>query len=414
MKLNAGFQWNKYPNGLQALTTGTNTIDFAYREAGTKLDKLHLNLTGAAPSGMGGQGTNCGTTAPDADGDGIADHDDNCPTVANPDQTLPRFYADFDGDGYGDPNDFEDACTQPVDYVANQLDNCPSIYSDDLSDSDGDGIGDACDTPATSEYWLEAECANVGSGWWINSNAFASAGTEVTFTGEKRTAAPPVNEPAQEVRFQVNLAEAGTYHLFLRLNAPNEDRNSLWVRVDQGPWMKMWKAVGGASMITSGLEWRKANDDGADRSFPLPAGSHTITVANREPGTVLDKVLLSSSATAPTGLGQAATNCGAGINRELENQQLVKEAPPAVVAPELSLYPNPVADQLNFSLLSDFRGSVDVLLTDAMGRTVSTLQADKASDELRQELRVATLPAGVYRLRVIEGDRQTIKPFIKL
>ncbi len=415
MKLNAGFQWNKYPDGLLALTAGSNTIDFAYREVGTKLDKLHLNLTGTEPAGTGQQATNCGTGAPDSDGDGIADSDDNCPTVANPDQALPRFYADFDGDGYGDPNDFVDACTQPTDFVANQLDNCPAINTDNLDDSDGDGIGDACDTPTpgTDDYWLEAECATVGSGWVITSNPSASGSTQVVFVGNKRTAAPPVNEPAQEVRFNVSLAQTGTYHLFLRLNAPNELRNSFWVRVDEGAWMKMWKAVGGASLITSGLEWRKANDDGVDRSFQLAAGSHTITVANREPGTVLDKVLLSSTATAPTGEGQTATNCGEASSREMGDPGFVKQAP-SVVAPELSLFPNPVADQLNFSLLSDFRGSVDVLITDATGRTISTLRVDKASDELRHELRLATLPAGVYRLRVIEGERQAIKPFIKL
>ncbi|MBB4078009.1 PKD repeat protein [Lewinella aquimaris] len=413
--INAGFQWNKYSGGLLALSAGTNTIDFAYREVGTKLDKLHLNLTGVQPTGLGQQATNCGPTSPDSDGDGVADSQDNCPTVPNADQIIPRYYADFDGDGYGDPNDFVDQCTQPIDFVTNQLDNCPSINTDNLNDSDGDGIGDACDTPdpTVASYWVEAECAVVGAGWGTVSNSSASGTQQVIFSGEKRTTAPPINEPAQEVRFDVSLAQAGTYQLYLRLNAPDESRNSLWVRVDQGPWMKMWKAVGGASLITNGLEWRKANDDGADRSFQLTAGNHTITVANREPGTVLDKVYLTSTPTVPTGLGEAATNCGGTSIRSVDSFEFAKETPPAVT-PELSLYPNPVANQLNFSLQSDYRGSVDVLLTDATGRTINTLKVDKGSDELRYELHLSTLPSGVYRLRVIEGDRQIIKPFIKL
>lgn len=58
----------------------------------------------------------------DSDGDGKPDPDDNCPTVANPQQE------DEDGDGIGD------AC-----------DNCPHIANADQANSDGDGVGDVCD-----------------------------------------------------------------------------------------------------------------------------------------------------------------------------------------------------------------------------------------------------------------------------
>jgi hypothetical protein len=58
----------------------------------------------------------------DADGDGKSDGFDNCPFVANRDQT------DTDGDGVGD------AC-----------DNCPRAANPDQRDTDGDGAGDACD-----------------------------------------------------------------------------------------------------------------------------------------------------------------------------------------------------------------------------------------------------------------------------
>lgn len=62
------------------------------------------------------------TCISDADGDGVPDALDNCPTVFNPGQ------ADGDGDGVGD------AC-----------DNCPTIPNPGQGDLDGDGIGDFCD-----------------------------------------------------------------------------------------------------------------------------------------------------------------------------------------------------------------------------------------------------------------------------
>jgi hypothetical protein len=68
-----------------------------------------------------------GETLPclDADRDGIADPQDNCPLIANGDQ------ADADTDGIGD------AC-----------DNCPAEPNPGQEDASGEaGVGDACDCP---------------------------------------------------------------------------------------------------------------------------------------------------------------------------------------------------------------------------------------------------------------------------
>lgn len=72
----------------------------------------------------------------DTDQDGVAEQSDNCPTVANPDQT------DTDGDGQGD------ACDSDIDNdgIANGTDNCPLIVNQDQVDSDFDGAGNVCDS----------------------------------------------------------------------------------------------------------------------------------------------------------------------------------------------------------------------------------------------------------------------------
>ncbi|MGH8015801.1 MAG: LVIVD repeat-containing protein, partial [Candidatus Zixiibacteriota bacterium] len=74
----------------------------------------------------------------DPDGDDIQSTCDNCPTVANTNQT------DTDEDGHGD------AC-----------DNCPTDFNDVQTDTDGDGVGNACDACPGFDDNLDADGDNV-------------------------------------------------------------------------------------------------------------------------------------------------------------------------------------------------------------------------------------------------------------
>ncbi|MCZ6794106.1 MAG: lamin tail domain-containing protein [Planctomycetota bacterium] len=96
-------------------------------------DVIDLALTPEGPDRQRGDGSDGSAyrltiddAFRDADGDGITDGQDNCPTVANAGQ------ADRDGDGAGD------AC-----------DNCPDDANPDQRDFNRNGVGDACDAPVS-------------------------------------------------------------------------------------------------------------------------------------------------------------------------------------------------------------------------------------------------------------------------
>jgi hypothetical protein len=88
----------------------------------------------------------------DVDGDGFEDDVDNCPGVANADQT------DSDDDGVGDlcdscpsmPGAF-DPIDEDDDGLVDVCDDCPGRANRNQLDGDGDGIGDECDFLPTAQ-----------------------------------------------------------------------------------------------------------------------------------------------------------------------------------------------------------------------------------------------------------------------
>lgn len=74
----------------------------------------------------------------DTDGDGIINSQDNCPSVGNANQL------DSDGDGLGDACDIDQIDTDQ-DGVPDKNDNCPNDKNADQLDTDKDGLGNVCD-----------------------------------------------------------------------------------------------------------------------------------------------------------------------------------------------------------------------------------------------------------------------------
>ena len=113
----------------------TLQIDSGHRHFSGAIDDVRVYKTVLTNDEVNVVGEGGDVGGIDTDNDGAIDTNDNCPNIANPDQ------ADSDGDGIGD------ACEPDADSdgVADSIDNCPAIANADQADLDGDGQGDACD-----------------------------------------------------------------------------------------------------------------------------------------------------------------------------------------------------------------------------------------------------------------------------
>jgi hypothetical protein len=99
----------------------------------------------------------------DADNDGLLDYADSCPVDPDNDEDMDGYCADIDncrlvtnadqtdsdGDGVGDACDpcpyYSGDSDRDGDCYDNSLDNCPDVHNFDQLDTDGDSVGDACD-----------------------------------------------------------------------------------------------------------------------------------------------------------------------------------------------------------------------------------------------------------------------------
>jgi len=140
------------------------SADWFYFGTGAKTAWFTIGANGgltpgsASPYSFGNQYRN-GTLVvfSDQDGDGWFDDEDDCPTVADPDQ------ADTDGDGEGDACEPAPSCGDADgDGVPDGCDLCPTVPDPNQADFDEDDVGDACDAPDLAGAVRSAAAAMAG------------------------------------------------------------------------------------------------------------------------------------------------------------------------------------------------------------------------------------------------------------
>jgi glucose/arabinose dehydrogenase len=152
--------------------------------------------------------------------------------------------------------------------------------------------------PAETSIWREAEDGAPTAPLEIRSDTAASGDRYVgVVAGNNSTASPP---GSGRVAFSFDVTEAGAYKVWGRVITPNVGGDSFWIRMDDGGWTA-WNGI----PLGGSWHWDDV-DDSQDRAieYNLVPGHHTLTVAYREDGTRLDRILITNRLTfTPTGTG---------------------------------------------------------------------------------------------------------------
>ncbi|NDV63406.1 hypothetical protein G0Q06_13150 [Puniceicoccales bacterium CK1056] len=100
------------------------------------------------------------------------------------------------------------------------------------------------------------------------------------------------------VDYNVDISLGGTYYIHVLGAGPNSSSNSLFVSVNQS--MNQAQVI---HLPEVDFSWARATTP-----FNLVAGSHRISIWMREAGSIVDRILLTTSATSPTGPGDAESS----------------------------------------------------------------------------------------------------------
>ena len=266
----------------------------------------------------------------------------------------------------------------------------------------GPGPAASVECSVQETFVFEAECSAVGSNWDVIDDDDASRGSYVAIkNGFNSLGSAPEDVAANQVNFTVDIEKEQVYNLLARIQAPTGNDDSFWVRLDGGEWIQWWSGL----RTGENFAWRRTTNS----PFNLTVGNHAITIAYREDGTLLDKVMLTPSDVLPPGNGPEAPACATAKSR---GQWPAAKAggPPATLRqagqPTAHLYPNPVSGEL-FVSLREFAGAeASLIVVDALGRPAARRTV---ATNTTQTIPTHSLRTGAYYLRVVSDAGETLQ-----
>lgn len=145
--------------------------------------------------------------------------------------------------------------------------------------------------PGPGTIDLEAEAATLGQPMRTQTDAAASGGTFVVAPNVNNNTLQPGAANAGSMQYNINVQVAGTYKIWARVMAPNNNDRSFYISVD-GATPVAWVIP-----VANTWAWDAAStDNGAkDLTFNLTAGSHTIRITQRQDGTRIDRVVITDN-----------------------------------------------------------------------------------------------------------------------
>jgi hypothetical protein len=305
--------WKSSP-GTLALTAGRHTLTVWMREDGDVIDKIVVDTTSAAPTGLGPDES--GSSAPPAvaapvfsPAGGTFDSAQTVTITSAAEDAAIRYTLDGTtpsatvGTVYSGPVGIAETATlKAIAYLGDG--SASTITSGTYTIQTAGGGGTGAFQLGDGQVVMEAEhftaqTINGDQTWTPITYAGASGASSdnaLQALPNVGAAYPALDPTVARVEYQIDVPEgaAGDYYVHIRDVGATSSDDSVYVSIDA--------STTAPAVVSAGrtLDWKTSNI-----KLTLPAGTHTLTIWLREDGVVIDKIIVDGTSAAPAGFGPA-------------------------------------------------------------------------------------------------------------